>query len=144
MEELNRHGKEFLNKWCDEVHGTTKRITNQHYLQEGKNTLLPLPATRYRQEKLQKHIISPDSFISIFGSKYSAPVKYVGITLLFRIIYGFRIELYDRRENPVMTLEVSDKKHDVQVDGSHYAAIATPVSTSIPQIRRDFTERFSS
>ncbi len=144
MEELNRRGKEFVNKWCDEVHGTTKRIPNQHYVQEEKNTLLPLPGTRYRQAKLQKRIISPDSFISIGGSKYSVPVKYVGKTLLFRIIYGFRVELYDRRENPVMTLEVSDKKHGVQVDESHYAAIAAPVSTSIPQIRRDFTERFSN
>jgi len=43
-----------------------------------------------------------------------------------------------------MTLEVSEKKHDVQVDKSHYAAIAAPVSTSIPQLRRDFTERFSN
>ena len=43
-----------------------------------------------------------------------------------------------------MALEISDKKHDVQVDESHYAAIATPVSTSIPQIRRDFTKRFTN
>ena len=46
MEELNRRGKEFVNAWCDEVHGTTKRIPNQHYLLEEKDALLPPPKWR--------------------------------------------------------------------------------------------------
>ena len=54
MEELNRRGKKFVNEWCDEVHGTTKRIPNQHYLIEEKAVLLPLPKTRYRTKRLQK------------------------------------------------------------------------------------------
>lgn len=144
MEELNRRGKEFVNGWCDEVHGTTKRIPNQHYLLEEKAALLPLPKTHYQIKKLQDRIISPDSYISIGGSKYSVPVEYVDKTLRFRITYGFRIEIYDRKGTRVLTREVSDKKHDVQTDPEHYEAIATPVSTSIPQIRRDFTERFTN
>lgn len=44
----------------------------------------------------------------------------------------------------MLTLEASDKKHDVKADAAHYAEIAVPVSTSVPQIRRDFTERFSN
>jgi hypothetical protein len=144
MEELNRRAKEFINDWCNETHGTTKRIPNQHYLLEEKGTLFPLPKTRYRIKELQKRIISPDSFISIGGSKYSVPVKYVDKTLQFRIIYGFRIEIYDMQENIVLKLEASDKAHDVVKDPDHYAEIATPVSTSIPQIRRDFTSRFSN
>ena len=144
MEELNRWGKEFVNNWCDEVHGTTKRIPNQHYLLEEKGTLLPLPKTRYRIKKLQRRIISPDSFISIGGSKYSVPVKYVGKTLQFRVTYGFRIEIYDMEENLILTLEASDEKHAVKADPSHYEAIAKPVSTSIPQIRRDFSARFTN
>jgi len=144
MEELNRRGKEFVNEWCDEVHTTTKRIPNQHYLLEEKGTLLPLPKSRYRIKTLQKRIISPDSYISINGSKYSVPVKFVGKTLQFRIIYGFRIEIYDMKENLMLKLEASDNKHAVITDKSHYEAIATPVSTSIPQIRRDFAARFSN
>lgn len=144
MEELNREGKEFVNKWCDEVHGTTRRIPNQHYLQEEKDTLQPLPRTRYRIRSLQKRLVSADSFISVGGSKYSVPVKYVGKYVLFRIVYGFRIEVYDKDEKLILTREVSDKKHDVQADPAHYTAIAVPVSTSIPQIRRDFTARFKN
>ena len=144
MEELNRRGKTFINAWCDKVHGTTKRIPNQHYLIEEKTTLLQLPQKHYRDKKLQKRIISPDSYISIGGSKYSVPVKYVDKTLQFRITYGFRIEIYDMKERAVLTLEVSDKPHDVRTEPAHYEAIATPVSTSIPQIRRDFIRRFTN
>ena len=144
MEELNRRGKEFIDAWCDKVHGTTKRIPNQHYLQEEKQALLPLPKTRYRIKKLQKRIISPDSFISIDSCKYSVPVKYVDKTLQYRLIYGFRIEIYDMKENLVLKLEASDKKQSIHTDPKHYDAIAPKVSASIPQIRRDFTERFSN
>lgn len=112
MEELNRRGKQFVSAWCDEVHGTTKRIPNQHYLLEEKQVLLPLPDTRYRTRQLQKRIVSNDSFISINGNKYSVPVRYVGRTLLFRIIYGFRIELYDLQEKPVLSLEAAARKFD--------------------------------
>ena len=144
MEELNRRGKEFIDEWCNEVHGTTKRIPNQHYLLEEKAVLLPLPKNRYRIKKLQQRIISPDSYISIGGSKYSVPVKYVDKTLQFRITYGFRIEIYDMKENRILPLESSDKKHDVRTDPAHYEAIAKTVSTSIPQIRRDFTARYTN
>ena len=144
MEELNRRGKEFINGWCDEVHGTTKRIPNQHYQLEEKLALLPLPKMRYRIKKLQKRIISPDSYINIGGCKYSVPVKYVDKTLQFRVSYGFRIEIYDMKENQILTLEASEKEHDVRTDPAHYEAIAKPVSTSIPQIRRDFTERYTN
>lgn len=144
MEELNRRGKEFVNEWCNEVHGTTRRIPNQHYLIEEKSVLLPLPKTHYRTKRFQKRVISPDSYISIGGSKYSVPVKYADKTLQFRTIYGFRIEVYDMKENRILTVEASEEKHAVRTDPSHYDVIATPVSTSIPQIRRDFARRFSN
>ena len=60
------------------------------------------------------------------------------------MIYGFRIEIYDMKENRILTVEASEEKNTVRTDPSHYDAIATPVSTSIPQIRRDFARRFSN
>lgn len=144
MEELNRRGKAFVDSWCDEVHGTTKRIPNQHYLQEEKAALLPLPTKRFRYEALQSRVVSLDSFVSINASKYSVPVKYVGKTLYFRIVYGFRIELYDKKENLLMTLEQATGKHAVVTNPDHYAEIAPKISTSVPQIRRDFTQTFSN
>jgi len=144
MEDLNRRGKEFVVKWCDEKHGTTKRIPNQHYLQEEKAALLPLPMSRYQITKMQDRKISPDSFISINSNKYSVPVKYVGKTLQFCIVYGFRIVLYDRNGNFIMSFEEADKKQETFSNPEHYEAIAPRVSTSIPQIRRDFTGKYSN
>ena len=142
MEELNRRGKRFIDKWCDKKHTTTRRIPNQHYLMEERQALLPLPAKRLRFKKLQERIISPDSLISIQGSKYSVPVNYVGKRMFFRIVYGFRIEIYDRKEDLVLTRESSMSKGDVLRDQAHYEAIAKKVPTSIPQIRRDFTKLY--
>lgn len=144
MEELNRRGKEFIDKWCDEVHTTTQRIPNQHYLLEEKATLQPLPKKRFRMKELESRIVSPDCFISFGANKYSVPAKYADKTVKVRMVYGFRIEVYDRGEKLVLTMEKLYGKKEVRTDPEHYAEIATPVSTSIPQIRRDFTARFSN
>lgn len=109
MEELNRRLKKNIDEWCNETHTTTRRIPNQHYLLEEKALLLPLPKGRYRTKKMQSRKISPDSFVNINSNKYSVPVKYVGKTVLFRINYGFRIELYDAKENYIMSFEQTDK-----------------------------------
>jgi transposase len=142
MEELSRRGKEFVDKWCDTVHSTTKRIPNQHYLLEEERILQPLPKTHFYTGDLKKRIISPDSFISINGNKYSVPVKYAQKTMYYRFVYGYRIDLYDSKENFLMHFEASDQKHVVLSNPTHYEAIAPKVNTSIPQIRRDFTARY--
>lgn len=144
MEELNQRGKEFVNEWCDEVHTTTKRIPNQHYLLEEKAMLMPLPEKHYYTSNLQERKISPDGYIHVNSNKYSVPVKYVGKKVFFRILYGFRIMIYDNKENFILNREAFDGKHNIRTDAEHYEAIAPKTPTSIPQIRRDFTERFTN
>ncbi|MCR5415191.1 MAG: IS21 family transposase [Pseudobutyrivibrio sp.] len=142
MEELNHRGKKFVDDWCNETHTTTGRIPNQHYLLEEKATLLELPKTHYHMEALKTRKVSPDSFVSIEGNKYSVPVTYVDRNVFYRIIYGFRIEIYDKNERLILRQEAFDTKRNVLTNDEHYAQIAPKVNTSIPQIRRDFTERF--
>lgn len=144
MEELNRRGKEFINKWNSQVHGTTKRIPDEHYVLEEKQTLQKLPETRFRIKNLQPRKVSPDSLVSIDASKYSVPVKYVDKKVFYRIVYGFRIEIYDKDEKLILKTEKVDTKGTVTRVDEHYADIAVPVSTSIPQIRRDFSSVFSN
>ena len=142
MEELNKRGKEFVNEWCDEVHTTTKRIPNQHYLLEEKAALLPLQEKHYYTTKLQERKISSDGYIHVKSNKYSVPVKYVGKKVFFRILYGFRIMIYDSNEKFIQSREAFDSKNNTRTDAEHYEEIAPKTPTSIPQIRRDFTERF--
>lgn len=144
MEDLNRRGKEFVDEWCNEKHSTTKRIPNEHYLLEEKSCLRALPNKRYRVKELTDRIISPDCLISINSNKYSVPAKYACKKMKFRVIYGFRIEIYDSKENYIMSIEEADGKHGTYKEEAHYEAIAQKVSTSIPQIKRDFTAAFSN
>ena len=146
MEDLNRRAKEFVDEWCNETHTTTKRIPNLHYLQDEKHMLQPLPKTRYRLKKPVKRTISADSMISINANKYSVPVDYATKKMWYRIVYGFRIEIYANENDakPVLTIEEAAGKGGAYMNAEHYEAIAKKVSTSIPQIKRDFTARFSN
>ncbi len=144
MEELNRRGKEFVNSWCDELHTTTRRIPNEHYRLEEKDVLQPLPKTHYRCSQLKKRLVSPDSFIHIGGNKYSLPVQYVGKTVLYRLTYGFRIEVYDAKEVYIRYFEALDGKHGTVAKPEDYEPIAPKTPSSIPQIRREFTERYGN
>lgn len=143
MTELNQRGKEFIAEWNGEVHSTTKRIPNEFYETEEKFTLLPLPEKRFRVNALKKRTVSYDSLVSIDTNSYSVPVKYVDKQVFFRIVYGYRIEIYDRHENFILDIEASKNKSEILRNQEHYEAIAKKVSTSIPQIRRDFTEIFA-
>lgn len=144
MDDLNRRGKEFVNEWCNCRHSTTQRIPNQHYLKEEKSLLLPLPDSHYYKVPLKKRIVSSDSFVSIDSNKYSVPVKYVGKQVFFRIVYGYRIDIYTSKGELILKTAASDERKAVISNPEHYAAIAKKVSTSIPQIRRDFTGMFTN
>lgn len=106
--------------------------------------LLPLPDSHYYKVPLKKRIVSPDSFVSIDSNKYSVPVKYVGKHVFFRIVYGYRIDIYTSKGELILKTAASDERKAVISNPEHYAAIAKKVSTSIPQIRMDFTGMFTN
>lgn len=144
MEELNHKGKEFIHEWNKDKHTTTQRIPDEFYEMEEKQALLPLPEKHFRTKQLKHRIISNDSLISVDANKYSVPVRYVGKTVYYRIVYGFRIEIYDKQEKLIHTCEAEEKSHEIRRVDEHYSEIAPKTSTSIPQIRRDFTAAFSN
>ena len=143
MEDLNQRGKSFVDEWCDEKHTTTKRIPNQHYLLEEKQTLGILPSNHLYYTQLKPRKVSPDSFVSFGSNKYSVPVKYSCKNVYIRLLYGFRLMIYDKDEQFIQSIEISDSKGNVLANPEHYEAIAPKTATSIPQIRRDFTKTFS-
>ncbi|TJX16110.1 transposase [Tissierella creatinini] len=144
MEELNKRGKGFIKEWNSLVHSTTKRIPDEFFENEEIKALLPLPQSRFRIKSLEKRIISNDSFVHINSNKYSVPVKYATKQILFRIVYGFKIELYTNESQYIMSLEVKDGRDGTYKDPSHYEAIEVKASKSIPQIKRDFTSTFKN
>jgi transposase len=144
MEELQRRGKEFIEECNNVMHTTTRRIPNEFFENEEVKALLPLPNTRFKMKPLEKRMVSNDSYIHISTNKYSVPVQYATREIMYRIVYGFRIEIYTMELEYIMCLEVQDGKHHTLKDPKHYEAIAVRASKSIPQIKRDFTSAFEN
>lgn len=144
MEQLNCEAKKFINEWCDEVHTTTRRVPNDFYKNEEQKALLPLPGKHlYFDEQVNTRKISPDCYIHIDTNKYSVPAKYAGEAVTYKIIYGYRIEIYLSNGSLIQTTEVIDGKYQDKTVDSHYDEIRT-VPKSIPQIKRDFTAYFTN
>ena len=143
MTELNMAGKEFMRKWNRKVHGTTKRIPSEAHREE-LLYLSPLPGKRFIKGILEKRKVSPDSLVSIDGKKYSLPVRYVDRYVQYRIVYGFRIEIYDMDMNFIQAYDTDSTLNDVTRLDEHYEAIANRVPKSIPEVRRRFKSTFKN
>ena len=111
MEDLNTMGKDFINEWNNEKHSTTKRVPTEFFENEKIKALQPLPAKRYRIKSLDKRIISNDGYISIGIIKYSVSIKYATKQLQYRIVYGFRVELYTMESEYIMSFEMEEGKY---------------------------------
>jgi len=144
MNELNQRGKEFINDWNKVIHTTTKRIPDEYFEVEEVKALLPLPNKRFRIKGLEKRVISNDSLIHINSNKYSVPVKYATKQIQYKIVYGYRIDLYTIKSEYIMSLELQEGKYNTLKDPEHYEAIAVTANKSIPQIKRDFTSTFKN
>lgn len=132
-----------MQNWCKQVHGTTKRIPEEFFKEE-QPYLLPLPKKRFINEALVKRSVSLDSLVSINTNKYSIPVKYVGKEVQYRIVYGYKIEIYDMSMNLIETPEIMEGKNEVfRIDG-HYTPISSKIPKSIPEIKRQFEKTFKN
>jgi transposase len=143
MTELNAAGKTFIKQWCGQIHGTTKRIPEEFHHEELPH-LMPLPQKKFFRQALTKRLVSLDSLVSIDGKKYSVPVKYVDKNVLYRIIYGYKVEIYDLKMNLIVTHEINTGHRDVTKLDEHYEAIAGKVPKSLPEIKRQFMASFKN
>ena len=60
----------------------------------------------------------------------------------YKIVYGYRIDLYTMELEYIMSLELQEGKNNTLKNLEHYEAIAVKANKSIPQIKRDFTATF--
>jgi transposase len=141
MESLNKAGKAFINEWNDQVHGTTKRIPNEMFKEE-KNLLLTLQNERFIHTVLKDRKVSLDALVSVNGNKYSVPVKYVDKIVKIRIVYGYKLEIYNTAMEMITTYELINEKGKFFTKDEHYAPIKQPVPKSIPEVKRQFESIF--
>lgn len=143
MAELNMMGKEFIRNWCKQMHGTTRRIPEEFFKEE-QQCLLPLPSKRFIIESLIKRDVSLDSLVSIDTNKYSVPVKYVDKEVQYRVVYGYKVEMYDMKMNLIETTVINSGKNGIFKVDEHYAPISSKVPKSIPEIKRQFMKTFKN
>jgi len=141
MDDLNAKGKAFMKAWCKTMHTTTRRIPEEAF-QEEKKYLLPLPAKRFMRVQLEPRKVSLDSLISVKGNKYSVPVSYVEKIVRFRIVYGYKLQIYDKKDALIAQHDISMGNNDVTRSELHYEDIMSAVPKSIPEIRRIFVKTF--
>ena len=143
MADLNIAGKKFMSEWCKKVHGTTNRIPEEFHKEE-LPYLLPLPEKKFMKSQLLKRKVSLDSYISIDAKKYSVPVKYVDKYVQYRIVYGYKVEIYDMNMNFIAHHEVKSRNEDTARIDEHFAPIENKTPKSIPEIKRQFISSFES
>lgn len=141
MTDLNKEFKIFLNEANNEVHGTTKRVPNEMFLEEIEY-LFPLQEKRYLHKTLDQRIVSNDSFVHVDSNKYSVPVQYVGKKVKIRKVYGYKLEIYTEDMELIISYELVEGKNIVKKVEAHYDAIKTKAPKSIPEIKRQFISSF--
>lgn len=144
MTELNVAAKEFFKEWNKKVHGTTKRIPVEVHRMEEIKYLQPLPHKRFIKSPLLQRKVSLDSLISVNGKKYSVPVEYVDKNVKYRIVYGYKLEIYSMEMEFITPHEINSKDDSISRLDEHYAPIAATVPKSIPEIKRQFQSTFKS
>lgn len=141
--ELNIAGKEFMRNWCKKIHGTTKRIPAEVFKEEIKSLNI-LPVKRFMKSPLLKRKVSLDSYVSIDTKKYSVPVKYVDKDVQYRIVYGYKIEIYDMEMQFIKSYEVSTSDNCVVRMDEDFEPITNKTPKSIPELKRQFKSSFEN
>lgn len=141
MEELNFDIKHFMRNWNKKVHGTTRRVPDDMF-QEEKSSLINLREKLVMDLDLEVRTVSTDSFVMINTNKYSVPVKYVDRKVKVRIVYGYKVEIFDLDSVLIKSYPLLDGKYHKHEDPTDYEAIASKVPRSIPEIRRIFEGTF--
>jgi transposase len=143
MADLNERGKVFIEAWNDQIHGTTKKVPNEVFKEEMKE-LLPLPSKSFFPKVLSKRKVSMDSYVSVDTNKYSVPVHYVGQEVKIRKIYGYLLEIYTSKMEFIDRYPLTQSRHTEMKRKEHYEALMDTVPKSIPEMKRNFIEQFSS
>jgi hypothetical protein len=92
---------QFLSQWEAEVadarvHGTTRRVVGQHFLEVERGALLPLPSGRFPNFREAQRMVHRDGHVEVDKAYYSAPPEYVGTRVWVRWD-GRMVRLFNRR-----------------------------------------------
>lgn len=143
MTELNEAADIFIEEANNELHGTTRRITNEFFKEE-LPYLAPVRNKPFIIRELKERKVSLDSYISVNAVKYSVPVEYVGKKVCFRITFGYKLEIYNLALDYIASHEVIEDKGKMVTTDTHYGELNNITPKSIPEIVRQFKNTFTN
>lgn len=143
MTSLNRAAKEFIDKWNNKTHGTTKRIPSEHFKDEIEY-LYPIRDKPFILEALKERIVTNDSVIIVDKKRYRVPFEFVNKKVKIRIVFGYKLEIYSLNQEFIISHELRNIEDDAKVLESQYPELKSRIPKSVPEIRRQFEESFIS
>ena len=143
MNQLNQAAEIFIEEANNEIHGTTRRITNEFFKEE-QPYLAPVKDKPFIISELKQRKVSLDSYISVDSVKYSVPIEYVGKRVSYRIILGYKLEIFNSALDLIAYHEIINVKGKMVTVHEHYGELNNIAPKSIPEIIRQFQNTFSN
>jgi len=143
MQEINTQIAQFIRRWNNKIHGTTKKIPDEVYKEE-ESFLKKFYKKKLIDIDLETRKVSLDSFVMVDTNRYSVPVKYADKKVKIRVVYGYILEIYDLDLNLIKSHYVLEGRYEEFKDSNDYSDIAVRVPRSIPEIRRVFEKTFKN
>ena len=121
------------------VHGTTKQPPLGLFRQREKSALLPLPTDPFTLVETKLAKVHPDCHITLAGSRYSVPYKYVGKTVEAHV-HNRLVEIYDGLDL-LTTHPRCSAPGQRQTRNEHYPEEKAAYLTNTPKVCRSHARR---
>lgn len=141
LEDLNKKFKDFLERWCSQVHQGIQRIPGEVFKEE-KPLLTSLPRQPFFSSQRVFRKVSWDCLISVEGVRYSVPHRYAGKQVCIAPYLGEKLRIFNLANELIGTHVISTSKGRTVINPSHYEGLRPTLPKSAPCIREDFLRTF--
>jgi hypothetical protein len=139
--DLNQKFKEFLRRWCSEIHRGIQRIPEELF-EEERPLLTSLPRQPFFSSQRVFRKVSWDCLISVEGVRYSVPHHYGGKQVCIGTYLGEKLRIFNLANELITTHVISTSKGKTVIDPGHYEGLRPSLPKSAPCIREDFLQAF--
>ena len=118
--------REWQENVCNKkIHGTTRKIPYEQYIEREKSKLNPLPAKRYETNEISERIVNRYGHITYRYNYYSVPYKYVGSKVSIRS-NGKILKIYNDKYEEIASHPISKLTGEFVTKESHNPKMKSP------------------
>jgi transposase len=118
-DDLDRHLRQWLDRVCNcRVHGTTRKIPKDEFMNEEKQELRSLPVSEFKLSQMGRRKVYHDCHVYVNYSYYSVPFEYVGKWVTIEKGQGI-VKIYDDDTQIAIHPELKSRG-EFSTNSSHY------------------------